>query len=146
MRISTRVNYGMRLMFQLALQQGRGFVFLKDIAAREEISEKYLSQIVIPLRGANLVVSSRGAHGGYRLARGPAQISVCAIVEALDPDMVSSRRGRRGTARDQRPSSVTQIVWDAMNEVVKHQLQSMTLQTLLDAHRARMASAVEYHI
>ena len=136
----------MRLMFQLALQQGRGFVFLKNIAAREEISEKYLSQIVIPLRGATLVVSSRGAHGGYRLARSPAQTSVCAIVEALDPDMVSTLPVRRATVRDQRPSSVTQIVWDALNEVVEHQLQSMTLQTLLDAHRARMASAVEYHI
>ncbi|MGZ6292050.1 MAG: RrF2 family transcriptional regulator, partial [Syntrophales bacterium] len=63
MKLSTRARYGVRLMVALALNYGKGLVFLKDIAKGENISEKYLSQIIIPLRGVGLVNSSRGAYG-----------------------------------------------------------------------------------
>ncbi|MGZ3648840.1 MAG: RrF2 family transcriptional regulator, partial [Syntrophales bacterium] len=63
MKLSTRARYGVRLMVVLALNYGKGLVFLKDIAKGENISEKYLSQIIIPLRGVGLVNSSRGAYG-----------------------------------------------------------------------------------
>ncbi len=80
MKLSTRARYGTRLMLKLALRYGKGPVFLKDIARAEEISEKYLSQIIIPLKGAGLVRAFRGAHGGYTLARAPDRIKLKDIV------------------------------------------------------------------
>ena len=76
MKLSTRVRYGVRLMISLAEKFGTGPMYLKDIAIEQEISEKYLSLIVLPLRSAGLVLSSRGAHGGYSLAREPKMSSI----------------------------------------------------------------------
>jgi len=86
MKLSTRTRYGVRLMLALARNHGQGSVFLRDVAKAEEISEKYLSQIIIPLRGAGLVSSSRGVHGGYALARSPAEITLRQIVAPLEGD------------------------------------------------------------
>ncbi len=86
MKISARARYGVRLMMVLARNYGRGPIFLKDIAKEEDISEKYLGQIIIPLRGAGLVLSSRGSHGGYMLAREPAEINLREIVDILEGD------------------------------------------------------------
>jgi Rrf2 family protein len=86
MKISARARYGVRLMMVLARNYGRGPIYLKDIAKEEEISEKYLGQIIIPLRGAGLVLSSRGSHGGYMLAREPAEINLKEIVDILEGD------------------------------------------------------------
>lgn len=84
MKLSTRARYAVRMMTDLADRYGEGPVLLKDVARREDISEKYLSLIVIPLRTAGLVQSKRGARGGYRLAREPADISVNDILVAVE--------------------------------------------------------------
>ncbi len=76
MRLSTRARYGTRLVLELTLNFDRGTIFLKDITKKEEISEKYLSHLVIPLRASGLISSSRGAHGGYKLAKSPSQITL----------------------------------------------------------------------
>ncbi len=84
MKLSTRARYGMRMMLALADHYGMGTLYLKDIAAAEEISEKYLSLLVIPLKSAGLIHSIRGAHGGYTLAKAPSQINLGEIMEALE--------------------------------------------------------------
>ena len=86
MKLSTRTRYGVRLMAELALNHGRGPVYLKDIARSQNISEKYLSLIIIPLRKKGFVNSVRGAHGGYRLAKDPSQINLKEIVDLLEGD------------------------------------------------------------
>src|SRR5512133_137518 len=87
MKLSTRSRYGMRMMTDLADHYGENPVFLKDVAKREDISEKYLSLIVIPLRGAGLIQSIRGAHGGYRLSRSPAEITILDVLAAVDGEI-----------------------------------------------------------
>ncbi|MFA5284396.1 MAG: Rrf2 family transcriptional regulator, partial [Smithellaceae bacterium] len=86
MKLSTRTRYGVRLMTVLAQNYGKGPVFLKDIAKGENISEKYLSLIIIPLRGVGLINSVRGAHGGYNLSKEPSQITLKEIVDVLEGD------------------------------------------------------------
>ena len=86
MKLSTRARYGVRLMVALAFNYGKGPVFLKDIAKGENISEKYLSLIIIPLRRVGLVNSIRGAYGGYILAKDPSQITMKEIVDVLEGD------------------------------------------------------------
>ena len=80
MNISTRTRYGTRLMLELGLNYGKEPLLLREIAASQEISEKYLSQIIIPLKAAGLVNSFRGARGGYILAKPPKQITLNDIV------------------------------------------------------------------
>ena len=74
MKISTKGRYAMRLLIDLYENQGDGFVALKDIAARQDISKKYLEQIVPALTGDGILKTSRGFQGGYRLAREPEDI------------------------------------------------------------------------
>ena len=84
MKLSTKGRYGVRLMLDLALHAGQGPVLLKDIAARQEISEKYLWQLVPPLKNAGFVSTKRGMHGGYALNKDPAKISIKDIVDVLE--------------------------------------------------------------
>jgi Rrf2 family cysteine metabolism transcriptional repressor len=73
-RLSTKGRYGTRLMLQLALHYNNGPVLLKEIAQKEEISTGYLEQLIPSLKAAGLVNASRGSHGGYTLAKPPAEI------------------------------------------------------------------------
>lgn len=84
LQMSTRSRYGVRLMVALALRYGDGISLLREISRQEGISEKYLGQIIIPLKAAGLVLSQRGAHGGYSLARPPGDITVRDVVEAIE--------------------------------------------------------------
>ena len=84
MRLSTKGRYGTRLMLDLALHYGEGLVFLKDIAKREEISVGYLEHLIPPLKSAGLIKSSRGAHGGYSLAKEPSEINLREIVQVFE--------------------------------------------------------------
>ena len=85
MRISTKGRYGIRLMLCLALQyQNSGHMPLRTIAKNQEISEKYLEQIINPLTKAGLVQSFRGAQGGYALVKNPTEITVGAILRVLE--------------------------------------------------------------
>ena len=81
MLFSTKGRYGTRAMLDLALNYGKGPISLKSVAKRQEISEKYLDQLVISLKTIGLVRSTRGARGGYVLARPPAQIKLSEVYE-----------------------------------------------------------------
>ena len=83
-RISTKGRYGTRLMLELALNYGNGTMLLKEVAQSQDISVGYLEQIIPNLKAAGLINSSRGAHGGYELARPPEEINLKEIVEALE--------------------------------------------------------------
>ena len=84
MKISTKGRYAMRLLIDLHENQGDGFVALKDIAARQDISKKYLEQIVPALTGDGILKTSRGFQGGYRLAREPEDIPVGDILRLTE--------------------------------------------------------------
>ena len=84
MKLSTKGRYGVRLMFDLAMHYGKGPIFLKEIAERQGMSEKYLWQLIPPLKQAGLVTSTRGAHGGYELSKSPDQMTVREIVSAVE--------------------------------------------------------------
>ena len=129
MRLSTKTRYGVRLMLDLACRYGEGLVYLGDIAAREGISEKYLSQIVIPLRKSGLVRSARGAHGGYSLARSPSEITIREIIEPLEGVVLADCVGN-ASACDRAPACATRDVWTMLRQKISEALQSVTLEDL----------------
>ena len=78
MKLSTRTRYGMRLMVDLAQHWGEGYIALKDVAERQNISKKYLEQIVSLLMNHGLLKATRGFSGGYQLAEEPGRITAAA--------------------------------------------------------------------
>jgi len=141
--ISTRSRYGLKVMYELAQKYGAQPVFLKDIANAHNISEKYLSKLVIPLRGAGLISSFRGAHGGYALAREPRNITMREIVQVLEGEIApaTGARGRRhGEPADSHP---TESVWSLLDKTVYETLENVTLESLIQAGRN---NAINYQI
>jgi Rrf2 family transcriptional regulator, cysteine metabolism repressor len=143
MLISTRSRYGLKIMYELALKYGEQPVFLKDIAGAHNISEKYLSKLVIPLRGVGLVASFRGAHGGYALAREPRSITLREIVQVLEGEFApaTGHQGKRsGATGSDHP---TESVWAFLEKTVNETLEKVTLESLVQAGRS---SALNYQI
>ncbi len=131
MKINTKTRYGVRLLLDLARHYNKGFLQLNEIAKEEKISIKYLEQIAILLRAAKLIVSQRGAQGGYQLARDPSTITVAEIFEKLEGSLsiieclVDGDCNRGGHC-------VTQNVWKKVNDAVRTTLESVTLQDMAD--------------
>jgi Rrf2 family transcriptional regulator, cysteine metabolism repressor len=143
MLISTRSRYGLKIMYELALKYGEQPVFLKDIAGAHQISEKYLSKLVIPLRGVGLVSSFRGAHGGYSLARDPRTVTLREIVQVLEGELAPAtghQRRRTGSPASDHP---TESVWAFLENTVNETLEKVTLDSLVQAGRS---SALNYQI
>ena len=146
MRISTRARYGTRLMLELAIHYDSGPVFLKDIAKAEEISEKYLSQIIIPLKTAGLVNSFRGARGGYILAKSPLKINLKDVVEVLEGglDLLNCIKNPSNCSRVS--GCTTRDVWNLLGETIAQKLQAITLDELARAHKKKEEKVVTYNI
>ena len=155
-QMSTRGRYGVRLMVALALAHGSGTSLLKDIARREGISEKYLGQIVIPLKTSGLVVAQRGSHGGYSLARPPEDITVRDVVEAIEGRIVlapcageaASDPGciESPSACERATTCVVTRVWRKLQEDIEESLASFTLGALARQARELEESASNYMI
>ncbi|MCX7039472.1 MAG: Rrf2 family transcriptional regulator [Spirochaetes bacterium] len=149
--LSTRSRYGVRLMVALALNWGKGTTLLKEISRREDISEKYLSQIVIPLKAAGLVVSQRGFRGGYALARPPEGITVREVVEAIEGPIVpvpcTADDGDDGGASCGRATTcAAAAVWRKLRTAIETSLSSFTLADLARQARRVGAASDSYSI
>jgi Rrf2 family protein len=145
MKLSTRARYGVRLMLALAGKYGQGPVFLKDVAKGEEISEKYLSQIIIPLRSAGLVNSSRGAHGGYMLSKSPAEITLKQIVEPLEGDcLVDCVKNPAACSRV--ATCASRDVWSLLGGKIAETLGGITLEHLMQMNRDKAEQGISSQI
>jgi Rrf2 family protein len=136
LRLPTKARYGMRAILELALHYDTGEpVLMRDIAARRGLPEKYLEQVLIPLRNAGLVRSVRGARGGYLLTRDPSEMTLLAIVEACigDVTMVDCTDDPGYCSRVD--SCATFVVWKELTEAIRATLAGRTLADLMDIER-----------
>ena len=136
MRISTRGRYGTRLMVDLAQHFTDGPIPLVEIAKRQDLSAKYLEQLIILLKGAGLIRSARGRRGGYMLAKKPEDISVGEIVETLEGRLAVVNCVTNPELCDRAPDCPTRDIWVGVTEVVKNQLFSLTLKDILGSSGA----------
>ena len=146
MRISTRSRYGTRLMINLAEKYNKGYSLLKDIAREECISEKYLSQIVIPLRVAGLLTGSRGASGGYILTKSPSDITVKEIVETLEGDLCIIDCTVDEKSCERSSNCVSKGIWDDLSLRINEYLSTITLEDLVKTKKQQEAEYIEYVI
>lgn len=138
MKISTKGRYALRLMLDLALNDTGETIRIKDIAARQEISEKYLEQIIAVLNKAGFVKSVRGPQGGYRLARKPKDYTVGMIlrltegslapVPCLDDDPNECNR---------QEDCVTIFIWEKLYEAINSVVDGFSLADLVELELAK---------
>ena len=136
MKISTKGRYALRMLVDLAVHRGEGYISLKEIAARQEISRKYLEQIVQLFSKTDVLRVERGAQGGYMLAKQPSQYTVGEIlrmtegslspVDCVDRDPIDCPRSG---------ICPTLPVWRGLSKVINEYLDGITLQDLADQQR-----------
>lgn len=132
MKLSSRGRYGLKAMFELALNDGSGPVPLKLIAKRQGISEQYLEQIFSNLKKSELITSVRGTQGGYLLSKEAEHITVGDIIEALEGSVSLSACVLDDDVCDNSDICVTKNVWTKVKEGMEEVLHSITLQDMLD--------------
>lgn len=131
MKISTKGRYALRVMIDLALQEKGKFVSLKEIAQREEISMKYLEQIVALLNKANFLETARGNNGGYRLAREPKDYVVGEILRATEGDLTPLYCLTEEGDCERRECCKTHHFWKGLDDVINQYVDSKTLEDLM---------------
>ena len=133
MKISTKGRYALRMMLDLAEHQGDGYVALKDIAQRQGISKKYLEQIVPMLGRADVLRTTRGYQGGYRLARAPQEYTVGEILCLTEGSLAPVSCLEHTPNPCERCSACDTLpVWEGLNRVIMDYLDGITIQTILD--------------
>lgn len=134
MKLSTKGRYGLRALIDLAAHGQEEAVSITSIAARQDISEAYLEQLMRSLRKAGLIESVRGAGGGYRLAKSAEQISVGDALRALEGDLKAvacpAFYGEEGCAGSDR--CVTKYVWKKVNEAIEQTVDSIRISELAE--------------
>jgi len=133
LKITTKGRYALRIMVDLAKQNSDGFIPLKDISARQDISEKYSEMIIGLLAKAGLVMSSRGKGGGYKLVKAPELYSIGSVLKAVEgslapvscleqPEVVCPRAG----------SCITLPMWRELDRRIDEYLESVSIMDLVN--------------
>jgi Rrf2 family iron-sulfur cluster assembly transcriptional regulator len=133
-KVSTRGDYASRALLSLALRSGEQTpTSVRDIAERTGLPQPYLEQILLALKGAGLVRSKRGVGGGYVLARPPEEITLGAIVSAVDGPIVLGDFGEphANGACDHEGQCTLLAVWSEVGEHMRHHLDSFTLADMV---------------
>ena len=132
MKISTKGRYALRMMLDLAEHREQGFVSLKEIAARQDISKKYLEQIVAVLNRPDFLKTNRGYQGGYRLAKTPDQYTVGDILRLTEGGLAPVACLEEGAHPCGRASRCRTLpVWNRLGQLIGDYLDSVTLRDLL---------------
>lgn len=139
MKISTRGRYALRLMLDLALNDKDQYVTIKSISERQEISGKYLEQIISVLSRAGYVKSVRGAQGGYKLAKAPEEYTVGMILRLIEGSLAPV------ACMEDEPNQCTRFekcatlsVWQKIDKAVSDVVDSITLADLVAEQKAKM--------
>lgn len=138
MKISTKGRYAVRVMLDLALNNTGECIKVKDIAARQGISEKYLEQIIAVLNKAGYVTSVRGAQGGYRIAKAPEEYTVGQILRLTEGSMAPVACLEEGAPECERCDTCETLeVWRDLYAAVNNVIDNVTVADLVKKHKLR---------
>jgi Rrf2 family cysteine metabolism transcriptional repressor len=143
-KLSTRTRYGLRAIIVLAENHGKGPLQIKTIAREQDISAKYLEQLMPILKSARLVRSIRGSKGGYVLAKDPNQIKLNDVFNCLEGPVTTVECVENQNYCARVADCSARQVWTQVQNAIKDDLQSITLQDLVD--RAKDKRDLDYQI
>ena len=132
MKLSSRSRYGFRAILELAVDYGKGPLQIKTIAKREDISNKYLEQLIAMLKASGLVRSIRGPRGGYELVKPPAEVKLSEVFRTLEGPLIAVECLEHPEFCPRCTDCVTRQVWGQMQSAMMGVLENLTLQDLVD--------------
>ena len=136
MNITSKGRYALRVMLDLAQHPEDGFVSLKTVAERQQISMKYLEAIVGNLKKAELLESTRGKEGGYRLTKSPADYTVEEILRSIEDNLAPVSCIKDGSIQCDRAAACQTIpMWKELDEITNAYLKTITLEDLLTGQK-----------
>lgn len=139
MKLSTKGQYGVKAMVDLAINYSEEPISIKSISERQNISEYYLEQLFSSLRKADLIKSIRGAQGGYILSREPKDITVSEIMNVLEGPLKLSECLQDGECSNIKVCS-TRLLWARIKESIDQVTKTTTLQDMVDDYNNLMAN------
>lgn len=139
MKLSTKGRYGARAMLELALNYGKGNILLRDIAKRQEISERYLERIMNALASAGLVKSLRGQHGGFSLAKPIEQIKLSQIIQIVEGSIAPSLCVDNPNWCKRSSTCITHDIWKQLKKAMLNVLDSITLQDMVEMQKKKVS-------
>jgi Rrf2 family cysteine metabolism transcriptional repressor len=132
MGFSTKGRYGTMAMLDLAIHYGEGPVLAKDIAERQHISQRYLEHLLISLKVAGMVRSTRGTGGGFSLAKPPSQIRLDQIIQVTEGSLAPAECVDNPEAYPRVAHCAVYDVWAEVKKAINSVLESISLQDLLE--------------
>jgi len=144
MKLSTRARYGIRAMVELAQNEGKGPLQIKAIGQHQEISIKYLEQLLAILKSGGFVRSVRGAKGGYMLADAAKKIRLSDVFNCLEGPLVTTECLEDNDYCPKAADCVTRELWAEVQTAVKKVLDSFTLEDLVE--KAKTKKNMDYQI
>ena len=139
MMVSTKGRYALRVMVELAVRESEGFVSLRGIAENQQISEKYLEQIISMLNKAGFVKSIRGPQGGYMLKKAPEEYTVGMILRQTEGSLAPVNYD---DANDSEQESVTVRIWEQLSEAINNIVDNITLRDLVEWQEEQISQYV----
>ncbi|MBO7422637.1 MAG: Rrf2 family transcriptional regulator [Oscillospiraceae bacterium] len=147
MKVSTRVEYGMLALTDIALYSDNGSsVSAPEIAERQKISQKYLEQILTHLKQAGLIRAQKGLRGGYALTRTADKISIAEVLNALDSDILDEMSNTGNEAERNLRNAVNVCLWEEMNRLLIEFAERKTLSDFMQECRNQMSGEWDLYI
>ena len=146
MKISTKGRYGLRILLDLALHENKMPRMIRDIAGSQQISEKYISRLIIALRRAGMVCSIRGAKGGFRLAKTPEELTLLDVLEVMEGPLsiVDCVHAPKTCTRHE--NCAVREIWQGVNSEIRETMRKITLRTLVEKYRIHGPAEIDYCI
>jgi Rrf2 family protein len=146
-RVSAKGEYAIKAMLDLAMHRNRTLVPIQEIASRQAIPQRYLEQVLLALKRGGLLTSKRGSTGGYHLTKAPDEITVGAVLRAVDGGHAPFESGTHGRRNGAREGSDLGELWTEIGEAVAGVVDRWTLGDLVArAEAKRGAARPMYHI
>ena len=148
MKISTKGRYGLRILLDIAMYRVSDKPrLIREIAQNQEISEKYISRLIIELRKANFVKSIRGINGGYTLARNPEEINILEVLEMMEGPIaiVECAQSNKKVCNREAACPARQM-WTQINQKIRETVAQYTLKDLIDLYIGNGEAALDYCI
>lgn len=138
MRLSTRSRYAVRALVDLAMHAGEGPILVREIAEREDISVRYLEQLLLPLKAAGIVRATRGANGGFTLAKNPSEINLYEIIKIMEGSTGFTECTDSPEVCPRSNTCILRDSWIEVTDAANKVLEATSLQTIIDRQHVKV--------